>query len=195
MFGLLNIHKPAGLSSHSVVGQVRRRCPRKTRVGHTGTLDPFATGVLVVGVGPATKLADYVQRQAKEYEAEITLDVTSTTDDTEGELSRAESPGPPPDETTIREAPRQFVVDGGVNPVGQIRPKRQGREAVGTVGLGVKGLVQVPAAVVLPEIEAEGPLLGAAPQPFTAAEAGPVYIAAAHANATIPLKRCRSVVG
>ena len=109
MFGLLNIHKPAGLSSHSVVGHVRRLCPRKTRVGHTGTLDPFATGVLVVGVGPATKLADYVQQQTKRYEAEITLDVTSTTDDPEGVLSREESPGPPPDETTIRQTLRQFV--------------------------------------------------------------------------------------
>ena len=109
MFGLLNIHKPAGMSSHSVVGRVRRCCPRKTRVGHTGTLDPFATGVLVVGVGPATKLADYVQRQAKRYEAEITLDVTSSTGDPEGELSPAESPGAPPDETTIRAALGQFV--------------------------------------------------------------------------------------
>ena len=61
MFGFLNIRKPPGPTSHDVVASVRRQLGRKVKVGHAGTLDPFAEGVLVVCVGPATRLAQYVQ--------------------------------------------------------------------------------------------------------------------------------------
>ncbi|MBN1942182.1 MAG: tRNA pseudouridine(55) synthase TruB [Phycisphaerae bacterium] len=86
MFGFLNVNKPAGPTSHDVVAWIRRLLPRKTKVGHAGTLDPFASGVLVVCVGPATRLAEYVQRRAKRYTARITLGATSTTDDAQGDV-------------------------------------------------------------------------------------------------------------
>ena len=86
MFGLFNIDKPPGPTSHDIVVRARRLLPRKTKVGHAGTLDPFAGGVLVVCVGPATRLADYVQAAPKRYLAEITLGAISTTHDSEGEI-------------------------------------------------------------------------------------------------------------
>ncbi len=92
--GFLNVHKPRGMTSHDIVAAVRRRLPRKTKVGHAGTLDPFATGVLVLCVGQATRLASYVQSQPKRYAAEVTLGATSTTDDPEGEI--APTPGAEP---------------------------------------------------------------------------------------------------
>lgn len=95
MFGFLNIHKPVGPTSHDIVAQLRRMLPRKTKVGHAGTLDPFAEGVLVVGVGAATRLADYVQGQSKRYRATITLGATSDTDDRMGTvISLGDAPQP-----------------------------------------------------------------------------------------------------
>jgi len=86
MFGLLNINKPPGMTSHDVVARIRRLTGRKVKVGHAGTLDPFATGVLVVCLEPATRLADYVQDSFKRYRTTITLGATSSTDDIEGEI-------------------------------------------------------------------------------------------------------------
>ena len=87
MFGLLNVNKPPGPTSHDIVAAVRRLAGRGVKVGHAGTLDPFAGGVLVVCVGAATRLADYVQRQPKRYTAGIVLGATSDTDDSEGEIA------------------------------------------------------------------------------------------------------------
>lgn len=83
--GVLLIDKPAGLTSHDVVGRVRRALGMR-RVGHAGTLDPMATGVLVVGVGPTTRLLGIVGGHDKEYEATIRLGASTTTDDREGEV-------------------------------------------------------------------------------------------------------------
>src|SRR5215207_3035068 len=66
MDGILIIDKPAGLTSHDVVARVRRIL-RTKRVGHTGTLDPFATGVLVLMIGSATRLARFLDKDTKEY--------------------------------------------------------------------------------------------------------------------------------
>src|SRR5262249_19184215 len=66
MFGLLNLDKPAGLTSRDVVNTVQRLV-RPHKAGHAGTLDPLATGVLVVALGPATRLIEYVQRMPKTY--------------------------------------------------------------------------------------------------------------------------------
>ncbi len=85
--GFLNVAKPPGPTSHDIVAAVRRRLPRRTRVGHAGTLDPFAEGVLVVCVGPATRLAHHVQQSPKAYRATVRLGAVSTTDDTEGEIT------------------------------------------------------------------------------------------------------------
>ncbi|MBC8075696.1 MAG: tRNA pseudouridine(55) synthase TruB [Chloroflexales bacterium] len=85
MHGFLNIDKPAGMTSHDVVARVRRLL-RQKRVGHAGTLDPAATGVLVVALGQATRLVEYVQDETrKRYQAMVRLGVTTTTDDAEGE--------------------------------------------------------------------------------------------------------------
>ncbi len=107
MFGFFNINKPLGPTSHVVVAHVRRRVTRKTKVGHAGTLDPFAGGVLVVCVGPATRLADYVQAGPKSYLAEVTLGATSTTDDTEGEIT--ESPAAAPSADAVRNATQRLT--------------------------------------------------------------------------------------
>lgn len=88
--GLLNIDKPAGITSHDVVARVRRVTGVR-RVGHAGTLDPIATGVLLVGVGQATRLLEYLVGQPKTYEARLRLGQATNTYDTEGEIT-AERP-------------------------------------------------------------------------------------------------------
>src|SRR5947209_5264978 len=81
--GLLIIDKPEGLTSHDVVSRVRRILKIK-RVGHTGTLDPFATGVLVLLTGRATRLAQFLAGAEKEYEATVRLGYATETGDREG---------------------------------------------------------------------------------------------------------------
>lgn len=88
--GFALIDKPAGWTSHDVVGRLRRLYGQK-RVGHAGTLDPMATGVLVVGLGHATRMLRFVQGQPKTYEATIRIGVGTVTDDAEGEV--VEEPG------------------------------------------------------------------------------------------------------
>ncbi len=83
MDGALIIDKPAGMTSHDVVARVRKIVSER-RVGHTGTLDPFATGVLVVLVGRATRLAQYLSGAEKEYEAVIRLGYATDTGDVTG---------------------------------------------------------------------------------------------------------------
>lgn len=83
--GVLLIDKPGSMTSHDVVGRVRRALGIR-RVGHAGTLDPMATGVLVIGVGPSTRLLGIVGGHDKEYLATIRLGAATTTDDSDGEL-------------------------------------------------------------------------------------------------------------
>jgi tRNA pseudouridine55 synthase len=83
--GVLNINKPSGPTSHDVVASVRRILKEK-RVGHAGTLDPLATGVLVVCVGKATRIVEYLVAEKKEYRAEMVLGRTTTTEDVSGEV-------------------------------------------------------------------------------------------------------------
>ncbi len=91
MNGILSIDKPAGMTSHDVVGRIRRLAHLK-RVGHAGTLDPDATGVLLVCLGPATRLADYLADEGKSYRATLALGATTTTEDASGEiLTRADA--------------------------------------------------------------------------------------------------------
>jgi tRNA pseudouridine55 synthase len=82
--GLLVVDKPAGWTSHDVVARVRRLAGTK-RVGHAGTLDPMATGVLVLGVGKATRLLGHLTLHDKRYDATIAFGAITTTDDAEGE--------------------------------------------------------------------------------------------------------------
>jgi tRNA pseudouridine55 synthase len=89
MNGILNIDKPAGWTSHDVVAWVRRVL-REKRVGHAGTLDPMATGVLLVCVGQATRVVEYLTAGQKVYRAEAQLGVTTDTYDADGQVVATE---------------------------------------------------------------------------------------------------------
>jgi tRNA pseudouridine55 synthase len=86
MDGFFNIDKPAGLTSHDVVARLRRLLGRKCKVGHAGTLDPAAVGVLPVAVGRATRLIEYLAEARKGYRALVVLGSQTSTDDAEGEV-------------------------------------------------------------------------------------------------------------
>lgn len=83
---LIGIEKPKGLTSHDVINRVRRALGER-RVGHAGTLDPSATGVLIVGIGQATRLLGHITLHDKTYRARICFGVETTTDDAEGDVS------------------------------------------------------------------------------------------------------------
>lgn len=107
MHGFLNIDKPTGMTSHDVVARVRRAA-RQKRVGHAGTLDPAATGVLVLALGAATRLIEYVQDgTAKRYLATVRLGVTTATDDAEGAVL-ATAPVPALDRPALERALESF---------------------------------------------------------------------------------------
>lgn len=85
--GLLLCDKPAGITSHDVVAQARRRLGRGVKVGHAGTLDPFATGLLILLVGRATRIQRFVMELPKRYLVTARFGAVSTTGDPEGEIS------------------------------------------------------------------------------------------------------------
>src|SRR5512138_658959 len=91
MDGVLIIDKPAGLTSHDVVARTRHILHER-RVGHTGTLDPFATGVLVILIGRATRLAQFLSSADKEYEAIIRLGFATDTGDRTGQRINKSDP-------------------------------------------------------------------------------------------------------
>ena len=94
LFGVLNLLKPEGITSRDLVNRVQRLV-KPAKVGHAGTLDPMATGVLLVCVGPATKLISLLQEGAKTYRTEFTLGMSSDTDDATGKISLPETPAEP----------------------------------------------------------------------------------------------------
>lgn len=100
--GLVVVDKPAGITSHDVVARVRRLAGTR-KVGHAGTLDPMATGVLVVGVERATRLLGHLMLTEKTYDATARLGVSTTTDDAEGEVTDTASAGHH-DEAVVRAA-------------------------------------------------------------------------------------------
>lgn len=85
MFGVLAVDKPAGMTSRAVVNHVQKLI-RPIKIGHTGTLDPMATGVLLLAVGPATRLVEFSHRMRKYYEADFLLGFSSDTLDTDGQV-------------------------------------------------------------------------------------------------------------
>lgn len=89
--GLLLVDKPVGMTSHDVVAVVRR-ATRTRKVGHTGTLDPFATGLLIVLVGRGTRLIPYVEGEPKVYDATIRFGAATDTDDVTGKVIREAPP-------------------------------------------------------------------------------------------------------
>jgi tRNA pseudouridine55 synthase len=87
MDGILNINKEVGMTSHDVVGRVRRLLKQK-RVGHAGTLDPAASGVLPICIGQGTRVAEYLSESGKAYQAEIVFGIATDTYDAEGTIIR-----------------------------------------------------------------------------------------------------------
>ncbi len=115
MDGVLNIDKPRGITSHDVVKRVRRIL-RIKKVGHTGTLDPEATGVLPVLVGKATKISRFLINSDKEYIATMMLGIKTDTGDSKGRVI-SEASGPFPSEREIRS-----VFEGFTGSILQIPP-------------------------------------------------------------------------
>jgi len=105
MSGLVIVDKPGGMTSHDVVARIRRLAGTR-KVGHAGTLDPMATGVLVVGVDKATRLLGYLTLTEKEYAATIRLGQSTNTDDAEGEIIAAASAADVSAETLAAEVAR-----------------------------------------------------------------------------------------
>jgi tRNA pseudouridine55 synthase len=117
--GIINLDKPAGISSAHAVNKVKRLLPRKTKIGHAGTLDPFATGVLVLLIGKGTKLCERLMDQPKQYEATIKFGATTATDDPtspEEPWQRGSGVSPAPE-------------SGATGPEGAAAPRAPGRDA------------------------------------------------------------------
>lgn len=114
--GFLILDKPGGITSRRAVDMVQKAYPRGTRIGHGGTLDPLATGVLVVAIGQATRLIEYVQRMEKEYHAVITLGATSDTDDADGTIT------PVPDAVIPRRHEIEQALHAFVGEIEQVPP-------------------------------------------------------------------------
>src|SRR5579864_859239 len=113
--GLVIVDKPAGLTSHDVVARIRRLAGTR-KVGHAGTLDPMATGVLVVGLEKATRLLGYLSLTEKEYRATIRLGESTSTDDAEGEII-ATSP------REVREDELRAAIENLTGEIMQVPPK------------------------------------------------------------------------
>jgi len=135
--GVLLVDKPAGPSSHAIVARVRRDQPKGTRVGHAGTLDPFATGLLLVLIGRATRAQRFFMDLPKSYETVARLGWTSTTGDPEGELRHTGRV--PPDPPAL--------------PTGVVRQRPPAYSAVKVGGRRAYALARAGEAVELPERE------------------------------------------
>ena len=128
---VLLVDKPAGITSFGVVARVRRRLSeqlgRKAKVGHTGTLDPFATGLMIIVTGKECRNAMNYTKLDKEYEATIRLGASSSTGDPEGTLTPVSSAEP--DEDTVKEALRHFIGEITQTPPAFSAIKVNGRRA------------------------------------------------------------------
>jgi tRNA pseudouridine55 synthase len=141
--GLVIVDKPAGVTSHDVVSRVRRLAGTR-KVGHAGTLDPMATGVLVLGIERATRLLGHLMLTEKAYEATVRLGQSSSTDDAEGELS--EPVAVELDESTVRAAFATQVGDIMQRPTAVSAIKIDGQRAYARVRAGED--VEIPARPV-----------------------------------------------
>jgi tRNA pseudouridine55 synthase len=110
LIGALNINKPADITSHDVVYEMRKIINNKSiKVGHAGTLDPFATGVLLILIGPANRLMEYIHLLPKTYQTEITLGATSNTDDLTGIITPANQPSKKISKDKIKKTINNFL--------------------------------------------------------------------------------------
>ena len=115
MFGFLNLDKPLHMTNHDVVAKARRKLGTK-KIGHAGTLDPLATGVLILCVGAATRLSEYVMDSTKRYRARVQLGVTTTTYDAEGEVTRRADAG------AVTRADVERALESFLGNIGQVPP-------------------------------------------------------------------------
>ncbi|HWA24065.1 MAG TPA: tRNA pseudouridine(55) synthase TruB [Lacunisphaera sp.] len=109
MEGVLLVDKPKGLTSHDVVYRLRRKLGMK-KIGHAGTLDPMATGLLIMLIGKATRISQYLISTDKVYEGEATLGVITDSQDAEGEMMETR-PVPPLSEAQVKDAMKGFLGD------------------------------------------------------------------------------------
>jgi tRNA pseudouridine55 synthase len=126
MDGVLVIDKPVGLTSHDVVARARHIL-RERRVGHTGTLDPFATGVLIILLGRATRLAQFLSGVNKEYEAIIRLGYSTDT----GDLTGNPIPGPPANPDTWTEEEIEAALQSLRGEIDQVPPMYSAKKVEG----------------------------------------------------------------
>ncbi len=126
-FGILNVCKPSGCTSRDVVDRVERMV-RPAKAGHAGTLDPLASGVLVICVGQATRLIQYVQQMPKTYRATFVLGKRSATDDTEGVLEDVPN-ATAPTHTTLETTLSRFVGEISQRPPDHSAVKVAGKRA------------------------------------------------------------------
>ena len=138
--GILVIDKPVGPTSHDIVGLVRRLAATK-RVGHGGTLDPFASGVLPLFLGKATRVVEYHLADRKAYRATVCFGASSSTDDLEGELTPGEAPAPT----------RETVADGLVAFRGEIRQRPPAYSAIKVAGRRAYAMARAGETVELAE--------------------------------------------
>jgi tRNA pseudouridine55 synthase len=135
--GLLVIDKPSGITSRDAVNRVQRWFPPRTRIGHTGTLDPLATGVLVICVGRATRLAEYVQRMAKTYETRLYLGADSDTDDADGHILERSGASEPATRAAVERCLHDFIGDIEQVPPAYSAARVTGRRAYNLARRGV----------------------------------------------------------
>jgi tRNA pseudouridine55 synthase len=126
--GLLVLDKPGGMTSREALDRALAWFPRGTRAGHTGTLDPLATGVLVLCLGSATRLTEYVQDMGKTYRAAVRLGARSDTDDADGQVEPVAG-ALPPDRAAVDEALRTFLGEISHVPPAYSAAKVAGRRA------------------------------------------------------------------
>ena len=107
--GVLLVDKPTAHTSHDVVARLRRKLNMR-RIGHAGTLDPMATGLLIMLIGKATRISQYLISLDKEYEGTITLGATTDSQDADGEVMETR-PVPPLTEAEVRTAMNAFLGD------------------------------------------------------------------------------------
>jgi tRNA pseudouridine55 synthase len=162
--GLVVVDKPGGITSHDVVARVRRLADTR-KVGHAGTLDPMATGVLVLGLNRATRLLGHLTLTDKSYRATIRLGVSTTTDDAEGEVLESRTTEGLTDEA-VRTALAAFVGEIDQVPSAVSAIKVEGRRAHARVRAGedvelparrvtIRELVVVSTALDVAEVEIE----------------------------------------
>jgi|SRR5690554_2356562 len=142
--GVLPVDKPAGPTSHDVVARARRALGER-RIGHTGTLDPFASGLLLLCIGRATRLAEYLTDMPKAYRATMRLGAATDTDDATGSITAESDAWRSLDDATIRAA---FAAEAGTRPQ---RPPAYSAKKIS--GERAHRLVRRGESVELPEVE------------------------------------------